>query len=165
MNLNYESETEPLLRLADSCGIEKAEYEMEVLSKSIRTFIKNQLDSAYPDYFVHCIWYCITGTRLEQSEIDTLKELSRIYKSDSIPIIVVYSQALSKQKIEEMEKFIKDNFTHDFVPVLAIKEIIINNLPPIKPYGIDKLKEISILRAKEAVKSSCYEFNFLKTKR
>ena len=34
--------------------------------------------------FVHCIWYCITGTRLEQIEIDTLIELSRIYKSNSI---------------------------------------------------------------------------------
>ena len=31
--------------------------------------------------------------------------------------------------------------------------------------GLDKLKEISILRAKEAVKSSCYEFNFMKTKK
>ena len=63
-----------------------------------------------------------------------------------------------------MEKFIKENFTHDFVPVLAIKEIITDDIV-INPYGIDKLKDISVLRAKEAVKSSCYEFNFLKTKR
>ena len=63
-----------------------------------------------------------------------------------------------------MGKIIKDNFTHDFVPVLAIKEIITEDIS-INPYGIDKLTNISILRAKEAVKSSCYEFNFLKTKR
>lgn len=54
---------------------------------------------------------------------------------------------------------------HDFIPVLALQEIIVDNLPPIKPYGMDKLKEISILRAKKAVKSSCYEFNVQKTKR
>ena len=96
-----------------------------------------------------------------------MRELSRIYQSNSIPIIIVYTQALSKQKIEAMEKFIKENFnfSHDFIPVLAIQEIINDNLPPVNPYGINKLKEISILRAKEAVKSSCYEFNVQKTKR
>ena len=160
----YESEKVPLLRLADSRGIEKGEYKMEDLNKSIETFIKSQLDSENPDYFVHCIWYCITGTRLEHSEIDTLKELSRIYKSNSIPIIVVYTRALSTPTIKEMEKFIKESFTHDFVPVLAIKETILDNTN-IDPYGIDNLKNISVLRAKEAVKSSCYEFNVMKTKR
>ena len=66
-----------------------------------------------------------------------------------------------------MKKFIRQNFnfSHDFIPVLALPEIIIDDLPPINPYGIDKLKEISVLRAKKAVKSSCYEFNVQKTKR
>ena len=58
-----ESEKVPLLRLADSRGIEKGEYKMEDLNKSIEIFIKGQLDSENPDYFVHYIWYCITGTR------------------------------------------------------------------------------------------------------
>ena len=160
----YESENVPLLRLADSRGIEKGEYKMEDLNKSIELFIKGQLDSENPDYFVHCIWYCITGTRLEQTEIDTLKELSRIYKSNSIPIIVVYTRALSTPTIKEMEKFIKDNFTHDFIPILAKKDIILDDIE-VNPRGLDELKKISVLRAKEAVKSSCYEFNFEKTKR
>ena len=160
----YESEKVSLLRLADSRGIEKGEYKMEDLNKSIETFIKGQLDSENPDYFVHCIWYCITGTRLEQTEMDTLKELSRIYKSNSIPIIVVYTRALSTVTIKEMEKFIKDNFTHDFIPVLAKKDIILDDIE-VNPRGLDELKKISVLRAKEAVKSSCYEFNFLKTKK
>ena len=163
----YESETVPLLRLADSRGIEKTDYTVKELSESMEKFIKSQLDSENPDLFIHCIWYCITGTRLEPIERETLRELSRIYQSNSIPIIIVYTQALSKQKIEAMEKFIKENFnfSHDFIPVLAIQEIINDNLPPVNPYGINKLKEISILRAKEAVKSSCYEFNVQKTKR
>ena len=160
----YESEKVQLLRLADSRGIEKGEYKMEDLNKSIELFIKGQLDSENPDYFVHCIWYCITGTRLEQTEIDTLKELSKIYKSNSIPIIVVYTRALSTPTIKEMEKFIKDNFTHDFIPILAKKDIILDDIE-VNPRGLDELKKISVLRSKEAVKSSCYEFNFLKTKR
>ena len=163
----YESETVPLLRLADSRGIDKTNYRVKELSESMEKFIKSQLDSENPDLFIHCIWYCITGTRLEQIEKDTLKELSKIYQSNSIPIIIVYTQALSKQKIEEMKNFISENFdfSHDFIPILALQEIIVDNLPPVNPYGIDKLKEISILRAKKAVKSSCYEFNVQKTKR
>lgn len=130
-------------------------------------FIKSQLDSENPDLFIHCIWYCITGTRLETIERDTLRELSKIYQSNSIPIIIVYTQALSKKNAETMKKFIHDNFnfSHDFIPVLAVQDIINDNFPPINPFGIDKLKEISVLRAKEAVKSSCYEFNVQKTKK
>ena len=163
----YESETVPLLRLADSRGIEKTNYRMKELNESIEKFIKGQLDSENPDLFIHCIWYCITGTRLEPIERDTLKELSKIYQSNSIPIIIVYTQAVSLLKAEEMKKFIHDNFdfAHDFIPVLALKEIIRDDFPPINPFGIDKLKEISVLRAKEAVKSSCYEFNVQKTKK
>ena len=163
----YESGTIPFLRLADSRGIEKENYKMEELSESMEKFIKSQLESENPDLFIHCIWYCITGTRLEPIERDTLKELSKIYQSNSIPIIIVYTQALSKQKIEAMKNFISHNFafSHDFIPVLALQEIIVDNLPPVKPYGMDKLKEISVLRAKKAVKSSCYEFNVQKTKR
>ena len=163
----YESKTVPLLRLADSRGIEKTNYKVKELSESIEKFIKSKLESENPDSFIHCIWYCITGTRLEEIERDTLKELSKIYQSDSIPIIIVYTQAVSKRKADQMKKFIHDNFdfSHDFVPVLALEEIIDEDLPPKKPYGIDKLKEISVLRSKKAVKSSCYEFNVQKTKR
>ena len=63
-----------------------------------KNFFKSQLDSENPDLFIHCIWYCITGTRLEPIERDTLKELSKIYQSNSIPIIIVYTQAVSKKK-------------------------------------------------------------------
>ena len=35
----------------------------------------------------------------------------------------------------------------------------------VKPYGIDKLKQISVSRSKEAIKSSCYEYNILYTKK
>ena len=66
-----------------------------------------------------------------------------------------------------MKKFIHDNFDlyHDFIPVLALKDIIRDEFPPLNPFGIDKLKEISVLIAKEAVKSSCYEFSVQKTKK
>ena len=42
-----------------------------------------------------------------------------------------------------MKKFIHDNFDlyHDFIPVLALKDIIRDDFPPVNPFGIDKLKK------------------------
>ena len=154
-----------LMRLADSRGIELNNYGIEDLTKSINRFIKNKLESENPDEFVHCIWYCITGTRLEKIEIDNLKELKGIYQKNSIPIIIVYTQNLSDEKCEKMNNFIKENcdFNPDFIPVLAKQEKTRGGV--IEPFGIDELKEISILRAKEGVKSSFVESFFLKIKK
>ena len=69
---------------------------MKELNESIEKFIKGQLDSENPDLFIRCIWYCITGTRVETIKRDTLTELNKIYQSNSIPIIIVYTSDLSK---------------------------------------------------------------------
>jgi hypothetical protein len=46
------------------------------------------------DNFILCIWYCITGTRFEDVEEETLKTLSEIYDDAKLPIIIVYTQAV-----------------------------------------------------------------------
>ena len=146
-----------LLRLADSRGIEIDRYGIEQVFNSINNFITQKLENGISDEFVHCIWYCITGTRLEDIEINTLKKLANVYKSKNIPIIMVYTQALSEENQKLMENLIKENcnFQFDFIAVLAKKERIGGF--EINPFGIDKLIEISILRAKEAVKTTLIE--------
>ena len=158
------SKNMPLIRLADSRGIELNNYGIKELSESINNFINSKLRSENPDEFVHCIWYCITDNRLEDIEIETLNKLASIYKTNSIPIIMVYTQALSNSKIEKMKSFIHENctFNFDFVPVLAKPEII--NTITIPSSGIKELTEISFLRAKEAVKTSFFESLYLQTK-
>ena len=162
----HESKRVPLLRIADSRGIEIKKYEIDELSKAINEFINKKLESGDPDQFVHCIWYCITGTRLEEIEMKTLKELSNIYKSSSIPIILVFTQAAIKSHYEKMENFINKNYNYgyDFIPVLAEK-ISIDSEYEKKSFGINELKEKSVIRAKEAVKISCYENYVNQTKR
>ena len=159
----YESKKIPILRLADSRGIELDNYGIGKLSESINRFINDKIESGNSDEFVHCIWYCITGTRLENIEIDSLKKLSEIYKSKNIPIIMVYTQALG-EKTNLMKNFINENcnFNYDFIPVRAKKEIIEGIEFP--PSGIDDLKEISILKAKEAVKTSLFESFIFQTR-
>ena len=163
----YLSKKVPLLRLADSRGIEMKKYGIKELRKSINKYIKDKLESGNPDEFVHCIWYCISGVRLEDIEMDTLNELRKIYQSNSIPIIIVYTRAVNDEDVESMKKFIKDNYKSkdDFVPVLARKEVIKGRYV-IEPFGIDELKNISVLRAKKAVNTTFYEdyINQIKSK-
>ena len=160
----YESKKIPLLRLADSRGIELDKYGIEKLSESINRFINDKIERGNSDEFVHCIWYCTTGTTLENIEIDSLKKLSEIYRSKNIPIIMVYTQALGDEKTNEMKTYIKENcnFKYDFVPVRAKKETIGGIEFP--PCGIDDLKEITIVKAKEAVKISLFERFIFKTR-
>jgi GTPase SAR1 family protein len=157
------SKNMPLIRLADSRGIELNNYGINELSESINNFINSKLRRENPDEFVHCIWYCITGTRLEDIEIETLNKLASIYKTNSIPVIMVYTQALSNSNIEKMKTFIQENctFNFDFVPVLVKPELI--NTITIPSSGIKELTEISFLRAKEAVKTSFFENLYLQT--
>ena len=144
--------------------IEKANYKIEDLKKSIDKFIKGKLEEGNPDFFVHCIWYCIGGTRLEQIEIDTLNYISKLYKFNPLPIIIVYIQEVSDQKMNEMEEYIKSNLKFDFAPIFTIDKLN-NQNKEIKQDCIDKLKHLSVIKAKEAVKSSCYEYNILDTKK
>jgi len=151
----HESKKMPLLRIADSRGIDIKDYNIKQMSKSINKFIQNNLKSGDPDKFVHCIWYCINGTRFEDIEEETLKELSKIYQANSIPIIIVYTQAIINEHVENMEKIINAKKLYDFIPVLAKKTKVFRTL--IEPFGIKELKEISFKRAREAVKYSNYE--------
>ena len=156
----HESKKVPLLRIADSRGIETKGYSIKQLSDSINKFIKEKLQSGNPDQFVHCIWYCLSGTRFEDIEEETLEELSKIYKENSIPIIIVYTQALNSTHIKNMEKIIKEK-NYDFIPVLALKVEVAQFV--VEPFGIKELKELSVKRARDAVKFSNYENYILQT--
>ena len=157
----HESNKVPLLRIADSRGIETKGYSIKQLSDSVNKFIKDKLQSGNPDQFVHCIWYCINGTRFEDIEEETLEELSKIYKENSIPIIIVYTQAINEEHKENMEKIIKEKGKYDFMPVLAKQTKVYRYM--IEPFGIKELKEISVKRARDAVKFSNYENYIIQT--
>ena len=158
----YNSNKLTFLRLADSRGIEKTkESGTEAICKQIEEFIKKQLETKDPDKFIHCIWYCWTGARLELSEIDVLNQLSKQYSLKTLPVIIVYTNAIDPSQAEEAEKYIKETIKLDnhFIPVLAKEKIVGTGkeVAHIKPYNLDKLKEVSFELAKSAVESYCYQ--------
>ena len=108
----------------------------------------------YPTNLSTVFGIVITGTRLEDIEINTLKKLANVYKSKNIPIIMVYTQALSEENQKLMENLIKENcnFQFDFIAVLAKKERIGGF--EINPFGIDKLIEIAEIENAEKNKNT-----------
>ena len=154
----------PFLRLIDSRGIEKdPNADITIIHQEISNYIKKQLETKDPDKFIHCIWYCWeSDRRLEEVEFNLLKKLSQEYSLDKLPVIIVYTKAIDPDNIEQAKKFLKErNIENDFIEVLAMekrtKTIDDNKYNVIPSFGLDKLLELSIKRAKNAVNSSCYE--------
>ncbi len=81
----YESDSMPFLRLVDSRGIElNKKYGPKQMKKDAEEFIIGQKETNDPNKFVQCIWYCLTGDRFEDSEIELLNSLREAYEESKI---------------------------------------------------------------------------------
>ena len=159
----YSSEKVKGIRLWDSQGIDKSNYGIKQLINSVTTLINNNAKSGNPDNFIHCIWYCLTGNRFEEIERDSLIELMKIYHDETLPIIIVYTQCISEDDKEIMEKAINNicmeqNRKIDIVTILAEDKQVGKKKDNhfIKKYGIDKLLKKSFEKIEGAVQSACF---------
>ena len=152
----------PFLRLADSKGIEKNRLaDVEEISKAVEAFIQEQLKESDPDKYIHCLWYCFTGTRLEGSEIEVLKKMSEIYTADKLPFIIVYTHAMSLENIEKAKNYIHGELqlNNEFIEVLAEEDTIDTDDGKIivkHPKNLDKLVEKSLEKSIQSINSSCF---------
>ena len=96
---------------------------------------------------------------MEDIEMDCLKKLSEFYDNSNLPIIVVYTRAIEIKQYEAIGKIVKkEGKDFGYIPIRAKSILTSNGL--LKPMNLDELKIMSIERAKNAVKSAC--FNSLK---
>ena len=148
----YQSKSVPFLRLVDTRGIElNVGFGAEEVKKETENYIKEQYKTFNPNNFVQCIWYCITGTRFEKAEIDLLNSLRNSYGEQQIPIIIVYTQAVDKNQILQMEKYIRDNnIDGKFLRVLAQKKILSNGRT-LKENGLDILLKETLTKCRSAL--------------
>ena len=150
---SYQSDALPYIKLVDTRGIELSSgfgaKEIEAMAKK---YISEQYNTKNPNNFVHCIWYCITGNRFEQVEIDFLNALRSAYNDNNIPILVIYTQATDKKTIAEMQRYIKDKkIEASFIQVLAErKELVTNQF--MEPFGLSDLMTQSLEKTKKALK-------------
>ena len=109
-------------------------------------------NNKFNDYF-HCIWFCVKGNDIDNSEENALKELK---KESNIPVIVVNTRAINKTEVELMKKKINNLFPDlKFIQVLARDAEI--GLPKkksektpekkakvVKHFGLDELLNLTI---------------------
>ena len=146
----FSSKKVPYLRLIDTRGIELSKaFNVKGIETYIENFIKEQLSRNKIEDFVHCIWYCVSSDRFQDEESDLINNLIEPAKRSKIPIIIVLTQSVDKDRIEEMTKYIKDKNFEDIIGVLAERKELINNTY-VEPYNLDKLLKLSIKKCQEA---------------
>ena len=144
--------------MVDTRGIElSVNYGPSEVNKQCKLFISNQLKTNDINNFVHCIWYCITGNRLEECEITLLNSLRNSYQNNKIPLIMVYTQSTSDSIINQMKDYIKgQKIEGDFIDILAVAKE--NRGIKMPSYGLDKLVAKTIKKVKEALNGDLRNF-------
>ena len=167
----YTSEKVKGLRLWDSQGIDKENYSIPKVVEDVKKLINEASINNDPDKFIHCIWYCVGGNRFEKSESESISELMNIYDDNTLPIVIVYTEAYDEESTEEacdevkkvLEKKIDKNKIKEIniIPIVAKKnEIKVGNIcTTIDKFGIKPLLDISIKKIMQAVNSACF-FSF-----
>ena len=156
------------LRLWDTKGIEVGTYGPAAVVKDIKGLVDRTALKGDPDAYIHAVWYCVLtqGGRLEDVERDALLELMKVYAGGKLPVIVVLTQAYSKQDAAVMEAEVRklvDSATKSdgdkkasnvkIVPVVA-KEKVMDEFT-IKPRGIDVLLRETCTCAIHAALPAC----------
>ena len=148
----HQSDKVPFFRLVDTRGIElNVDFGAKEVKNEAEKFINDQLQTKDMNNFVHCFWYCITGTRFEEAEINLLNDLRASYADNKIPIIIVYTQATDDDAIEKMREYIKTKkIQADFIQVLAERKKINKNF--VEPFNLDILLNETLNKCRKALK-------------
>ena len=114
-----------ILRLWDTQGFESNdEINAQKIVDNAKLLIKES-EQKGPDWFIHCIWYCVTGYRFENVEENAIRELTQSYEDDKLPLIIVYTHTLSPEGVDKLRNGIKQTFEErkiEFISVLAKDE-------------------------------------------
>lgn len=129
----------------DTKGFELgADVQDEVKQEVLKT-IQNGMAAKDISQAIHCVWYCINAAsnRIEEGEIEWLRELSSETATTQVPIIVVLTQCISKKKAQEMRRAIEaENLDIiQIVPVLA-RDYEIDDEYTAKAFGLDVLIKV-----------------------
>ena len=130
-NEPFKSKNMPFLRLIDTRGIELniENGPNNILRNAInyinqeKSRIENENRNNYSDY-IHCIWYCVSNNGISEKEIEIIQKLKNI--ENSIPIILVYTNAQNEEIYKSVNLKIKEKFKDiNLVAVRAKKLMMI----------------------------------------
>jgi uncharacterized protein (DUF697 family) len=125
----------------DTPGFELENTKREKLLKNIRQIIEKGNQSKNINERIHCILYCINSgsNRLHEDEDILIRELTSITSSMQVPVIIVITQPINDDEVEEQKNFLQSQNYNivDIIPVLVRKMEIDGYI--MEPYGIDEL--------------------------
>ena len=150
-NKCYQSEEIPFLRLYDTRGLDlEQKLDSDAIYKNAMKVIK---ESEAKDSFndcVQCIWYCFHNDDIENVEIELINNLRT--NNPSIPIILIYTYALSEDDYNNLKKKIDLNFPNlPFIKVLAEG---VENFPS---FGLNYLLELTLQKCKNEFNGKIYK--------
>ena len=125
--------------------------EANMIRDNTISFIRGQISKGNYNNFVHCIWYCLSGTRVENVEMRYLQELKRVYNDDSMPIIIVY---IDESIPKETETYIRNFLPNIEIVSVVPKDIRLPNGNIRRSRGVDKLMKITIDKIIESLRGN-----------
>ena len=142
----------PYLRLIEFKGIGFGQNNPETIKKEAINYIKSQEEDNNYNNIIHCIWYFISDTRFEKSEIALLRQLKEVYNDNNIPIIVIYTKSIDSDMANKMLDYIKNkNIDVSTIKVMA-KDDKDNDGQIIRSFGRKKLLNVTLKKCTKALK-------------
>ena len=155
---SYKSRKVPHLKLIEFRGIGLDENNNpEIIGNEALYCIQNEINknnnnnNNYKD-FINCIWYWVSGTRFEEVEENLLQNLSKVYNTNIMPIIVIYTQAVDFEMADGMLNYIKKKFENiSIIKILAKGTEIMNSIQSSKAFGDKELLNETLLKCTMAL--------------
>ena len=161
----YSSKNFPFFKLTDTRGYElNAKNDPEKIEKEALNTIQSKKEIIFLERFqgiwnyltgkegvknkdfqeyYHCIWFCVNGNGLDESEKNALKQLKE--NKHNLPVIVVFTHGKRDNEIKSMKNEIKNLYPDlPFIPILA------RDTEHKKNYGLDDLLNLTL----KTIKSS-----------
>ena len=172
----------PGIKIYDTQGIELGEnYNIQKMTENTVADIIKKLKQNIPSNLIHCLFYCIHGTRFEGIEKQAIIDIRNTYEGKKLPIIIIHTRATVANESEQLKQKINESLNErfneqlsdeknyiSFVPILAKTEEKIqqkmndydldedlNRNNKTRPFGLDKLMKLSIDKAQFYIKFPC----------
>ena len=111
--------------------------------------INKRIEEKNPNNFIHCIWYCLTGSNIEESELKFITKLLETYNlGEKLPVILLHTKTLTKSDSNIMKKRLIKEFKEDYINkyyinILAREDKDEDEGIVFKQRGMEELKELT----------------------
>ena len=133
------------LAVFDTRGFELGKEVQQQVKQEINDTIRNGIATKDINQAIHCIWYCVNtaSNRVEQEEIDWLRDFAHDNQMTQVPIIVVLTQSFSRKNAAALRSVLLNENLNviQIIPVLA-EDYEIDEEYTAKSYGLDVLIKV-----------------------